>query len=307
VADCRASSRRAPCWPAADLPGLTSSSRQPRPCRCRPCRPGGPDVGHRAGRPHPGGTRDTGGRPPGPSGAVAFLMPTGHNPTGAVMPLLRRQALARVADAGRVTIVEDLGPGRPATRGGGDVPPRWRPSARRSSPSVGPPSCCGAACGSAGSGSGDHGRMTRCAARRRPKGSPQPVDLRAARRSRPVAGHGHPCLAGRAPRRAHRPADHLTGPHPRALARLASDAARRGPVAVGTTSGTSADAFTHAPPARRHRFPLARRPASVLPTAVLPTTVRPQAVLRTTVLPAALPVITTTCGCRSPSSPARWS
>jgi DNA-binding transcriptional MocR family regulator len=39
---------------------------------------------------------------------VAFLMPTGHNPTGAVMPLLRRQALAAIADAGRVTVVEDL-------------------------------------------------------------------------------------------------------------------------------------------------------------------------------------------------------
>jgi DNA-binding transcriptional MocR family regulator len=45
------------------------------------------------------------GREPG---AVAFLMPTGHNPTGSVMPLLRRQAIAAVADAGRVTVVEDL-------------------------------------------------------------------------------------------------------------------------------------------------------------------------------------------------------
>jgi|GEM_PF-2298088 len=45
------------------------------------------------------------GRAPG---AVAYLMPTGHNPTGTVMPLLRRQALAAIADAGRVTIVEDL-------------------------------------------------------------------------------------------------------------------------------------------------------------------------------------------------------
>src|SRR5580693_8443503 len=41
-------------------------------------------------------------------GAIAYLMPTGHNPTGAVMPLLRRQALAAIADAGRVTVVEDL-------------------------------------------------------------------------------------------------------------------------------------------------------------------------------------------------------
>ena len=45
------------------------------------------------------------GRSPG---GIAYLMPTGHNPTGAVMPLLRRQALAAIADAGRVTVVEDL-------------------------------------------------------------------------------------------------------------------------------------------------------------------------------------------------------
>ena len=40
--------------------------------------------------------------------SVAYLMPTGHNPAGTVMPLLRRQALAAIADAGRVTVVEDL-------------------------------------------------------------------------------------------------------------------------------------------------------------------------------------------------------
>jgi DNA-binding transcriptional MocR family regulator len=45
------------------------------------------------------------GRSPG---AIAYLMPTGHNPTGTVMPTLRRQALAAIADAGRVTVVEDL-------------------------------------------------------------------------------------------------------------------------------------------------------------------------------------------------------
>jgi DNA-binding transcriptional MocR family regulator len=45
------------------------------------------------------------GRAPG---GIAYLMPTGHNPTGSVMPLLRRQALAAIADAGRVTVVEDL-------------------------------------------------------------------------------------------------------------------------------------------------------------------------------------------------------
>jgi DNA-binding transcriptional MocR family regulator len=45
------------------------------------------------------------GRSPG---GIAYLMPTGHNPTGTVMPALRRQALAAIADAGRVTVVEDL-------------------------------------------------------------------------------------------------------------------------------------------------------------------------------------------------------
>ena len=41
-------------------------------------------------------------------GGIAYLMPTGHNPTGTVMPALRRQAFAAIADAGRVTVVEDL-------------------------------------------------------------------------------------------------------------------------------------------------------------------------------------------------------
>ena len=41
-------------------------------------------------------------------GGVAFVMPTGHNPAGTVMPPLRRQAIAAIADAGRVTVVEDL-------------------------------------------------------------------------------------------------------------------------------------------------------------------------------------------------------
>ena len=45
------------------------------------------------------------GRSPG---GIAYVMPTGHNPTGTVMPPLRRQALAAIADAGRVTVVEDL-------------------------------------------------------------------------------------------------------------------------------------------------------------------------------------------------------
>ncbi|MGI5128260.1 PLP-dependent aminotransferase family protein [Pseudonocardia sp. CA-107938] len=41
-------------------------------------------------------------------GTVVHLMPTGHNPTGTVMPALARQSVAAVADAGRATIVEDL-------------------------------------------------------------------------------------------------------------------------------------------------------------------------------------------------------
>jgi DNA-binding transcriptional MocR family regulator len=71
------------------------------------------------------------GRTPG---GVAYLMPTGHNPTGAVMPPLRRHALAAIADAGRVTVVEDLtladlvlgspgAPGSPGDRGAADAPP----------------------------------------------------------------------------------------------------------------------------------------------------------------------------------------
>lgn len=44
----------------------------------------------------------------GGTGDVAVLMPTGHNPTGLVMPGVRRQGFAAVADAGRVTIIEDL-------------------------------------------------------------------------------------------------------------------------------------------------------------------------------------------------------
>ena len=58
-------------------------------------------------------------------GAIAFLMPTGHNPVGLVMPAVRRHSLARIADAGHITVVEDLaladltlGPLAP-----GEVPP----------------------------------------------------------------------------------------------------------------------------------------------------------------------------------------
>ena len=41
-------------------------------------------------------------------GTVAYLMATGHNPTGTVMTTVRRQSIAAIADAGRVTIIEDL-------------------------------------------------------------------------------------------------------------------------------------------------------------------------------------------------------
>jgi DNA-binding transcriptional MocR family regulator len=42
------------------------------------------------------------------SRAVAFITPTGHDAAGAVMPAVRRQSIAAIADAGRVTVVEDL-------------------------------------------------------------------------------------------------------------------------------------------------------------------------------------------------------
>ncbi len=41
-------------------------------------------------------------------GTVAYLMPTGHNPAGTVMTTVRRQSLAAIADARRVTFIEDL-------------------------------------------------------------------------------------------------------------------------------------------------------------------------------------------------------
>ena len=41
-------------------------------------------------------------------GTIAYLMPTGHNPTGTVMTIVRRQSIAAIADAGQVTIIEDL-------------------------------------------------------------------------------------------------------------------------------------------------------------------------------------------------------
>ncbi len=42
------------------------------------------------------------------AGGLAFVMPTGHNPTGLVMSGVRRQAFAAIADAGRVTVAEDM-------------------------------------------------------------------------------------------------------------------------------------------------------------------------------------------------------
>ena len=56
-------------------------------------------------------------------GGIAYLMPTGHNPTGTVMPALRRQALAAIADAGRVTVVEDLTLADLVLGNGGGAPP----------------------------------------------------------------------------------------------------------------------------------------------------------------------------------------
>lgn len=41
-------------------------------------------------------------------GGIVYLMPSGHNPTGAVIPMLPRQALAALADTGPATIIEDL-------------------------------------------------------------------------------------------------------------------------------------------------------------------------------------------------------
>jgi DNA-binding transcriptional MocR family regulator len=40
--------------------------------------------------------------------ALAYVMPTGHNPAGVVMSSVRRQAIAAIADAGRTVVVEDM-------------------------------------------------------------------------------------------------------------------------------------------------------------------------------------------------------
>lgn len=57
------------------------------------------------------------------AGSLAYLMSTGHNPAGTVMPLVRRQAIAAVADAGRVTVVEDLTLADLVLDSPGDCPP----------------------------------------------------------------------------------------------------------------------------------------------------------------------------------------
>jgi DNA-binding transcriptional MocR family regulator len=41
-------------------------------------------------------------------GTIAYLMPTGDNPAGTIMPALRRQSIAAIADADRTTFIEDL-------------------------------------------------------------------------------------------------------------------------------------------------------------------------------------------------------
>lgn len=41
-------------------------------------------------------------------GAIAYLMPTGHNPTGTIMTTIRRQSIAAIADAGKLTVIEDM-------------------------------------------------------------------------------------------------------------------------------------------------------------------------------------------------------
>jgi DNA-binding transcriptional MocR family regulator len=41
-------------------------------------------------------------------GAVAYLMSTGHNPTGTTMTAIRRQSIAAIADAGKISVIEDL-------------------------------------------------------------------------------------------------------------------------------------------------------------------------------------------------------
>jgi DNA-binding transcriptional MocR family regulator len=103
-------------------PGLTSSIGGSRAMMVPvPADIAGPDPtaieragrarGVRAGGAGAGGATSGGrGLPPegGTARAVAYLMPTGHNPTGAVMPVIRRQSLAALADAGRLTVVEDL-------------------------------------------------------------------------------------------------------------------------------------------------------------------------------------------------------
>jgi DNA-binding transcriptional MocR family regulator len=48
------------------------------------------------------------GRASRTAGSIVYLVPTGHNPTGTVMPTVRRQSIAAIADGSRATIIEDL-------------------------------------------------------------------------------------------------------------------------------------------------------------------------------------------------------
>jgi DNA-binding transcriptional MocR family regulator len=75
-------------------PGMTAASAG-RPIGVLPTGPAGPDPS----------SIERAARTPG---TLVHIMPTGHNPTGTVMPTLARQSVAAIADAGRATIVEDL-------------------------------------------------------------------------------------------------------------------------------------------------------------------------------------------------------
>lgn len=70
-----------------------------------------------AAGPDPGAIERAGRAPQ----VVALVMPTGHDPGGAVMPAVRRQSIAAIADAGRVTVIEDLSLAD-LTLGAGHVP-----------------------------------------------------------------------------------------------------------------------------------------------------------------------------------------
>jgi DNA-binding transcriptional MocR family regulator len=76
-------------------PGLLGAFGPGRRVVPLPLGPSGPDPGavERAAR---------------SAGTLVYLMPTGHNPVGHVLPTQARQAIAAVADRAEATIVEDL-------------------------------------------------------------------------------------------------------------------------------------------------------------------------------------------------------